>query len=78
MIYHVSKYSQDGIPVLSKDLSYCTNQKEYILNKNCLSKVLKVEIKDDTAVVEVLLIPQKLWNKERYMKIEKVDTSLKK
>ena len=78
VIYHVSASSQDGMPVLSKDLSYCTNQKEYILNKNCLSKVLKVEIKDDTAVVEVLLIPQKLWNKEKYNETEKVDTTHKK
>ena len=78
MIYHVSEASQDGIPVLFKDLSYCTNQKEYILNKNCLSKILKIEIKEDSAVIEVLLIPQKLWNKEKYIKTEKVDTHIKK
>ena len=78
VIYHVSATSRDGMPVLSKDLSYAINQKEYLLNKNCLSKVLKVEIKDDTAVVEVLLIPQKLWNKEKYIEIEKVDTTHKK
>ena len=78
VIYHILESSQDGMPILSKDLSYCINQKEYILNKNCLSKILKVEIKDDTAIVEVLLIPQKLWNKEKYMDSEKVDTNIKK
>ena len=78
VIYNISTASRDGMPILSKDLSYCTNQKEYILNKNCLSKILKVEIKDNTAVIEVLIIPQKLWNKEKYIKTEKVDTHIKK
>ena len=78
VIYNISTASRDGMPILSKDLSYCTNQKEYILNKNCLSKILKVEIKDNTAVIEVLIIPQKLWNKEKHIETEKVDTNLKK
>ena len=61
--YIIPSNSQDGIPLLSSDLNYYLPRKEYVLNKDALSKVLDVEVKENTAHISVLLIPKRIWNK---------------
>ena len=62
--YIIPPYSQDGIPLINEQLSYSPNQNEYIIERNSLSKVIDVEIKDDQAIITVLLIPKSIWNKK--------------
>lgn len=67
--YIIPPYSQDGMPLINDQLSYSPNQNEYIIERNSLSKVIDVEIKDNQAIITVLLIPKSIWNKK-----EKTDT----
>lgn len=60
--YIVPNKSNDGIPLLTNNLSYSSNQEEYLLNRNTLSRVLDVKIDNDTAIITVLVIPKSLWN----------------
>ena len=61
--YIIPPNSQDGIPLTTEDLSYSTNQQEYLIERHSLSKVIDVEINDNTAVITALLIPKSIWNK---------------
>ncbi len=58
--------SQDGIPLLTKELSYSENQAEYLLNKGTLLKIIDVKIdeKSNTAYLQTILVPQRIWNFE--------------
>lgn len=62
-VYIIPPYSNDGMPLTSSVLSYSPNQKEYLLGRNCLSKVVDVKIDGNSAIVTAVLIPQKIWNK---------------
>lgn len=62
--YLIPPDSQDGIPLITDDLSYSKNQQEYLIERNSLSKVLDVEIKNDSAILTVVLIPKKIWDKK--------------
>lgn len=61
--YIIPPNSQDGIPLTTKELSYSTNQQEYLIENHSLSKVIDVEINDNTAVITAILIPKSIWNK---------------
>lgn len=61
--YLIPPNTQEGMPLLSEKLSYSTNQQEYVLQRNTLSKVLQVEINKETAKITALVIPKKIWNK---------------
>ena len=61
--YIIPPNSQDGIPLTTEELSYSTNQQEYLIERHSLSKVIDVEINDNTAVITALLIPKSIWNK---------------
>ena len=61
--YIVPANSQDGIPLTKKELSFVTSESEYLINKDSLSKVLKVELEGNNAIITAVLIPKKIWNK---------------
>lgn len=61
--YIIPPNSNDGIYLGNRDLSYSTNQEEYILNKATLSKVIDVKVNGETAEITAILIPKKIWEK---------------
>ena len=69
--YIIPPNSQDGIPLITDDLSYSKNQQEYLIERGSLSKVIDVEIKENTAILMVVLIPKKIWDKESVKEVEK-------
>lgn len=61
--YIIPEGSQDGIPLIKEEISYATNEMEYLLNKNSLSRVVDVKIEGNNAIITVVLIPRQLWDK---------------
>jgi len=64
IIYLIPGNCQDGIPLTTKDLSYSPAQQEYVLDCGTLSKVLKVEVTENQAILTVLLVPKYIWDKK--------------
>ena len=64
--YIIIPNSQDGIPLITNDLSYSKSQQEYLINRSSLSKVIDVEIINNTAIITAVLIPRSIWNKQDY------------
>ena len=62
--YIIIPNSQDGIPLITDDLSYSKDQQEYLINRSSLSKVVDVKINNETAIITAVLIPKKVWNKQ--------------
>ncbi len=62
--YLIPKDSHDGISLINDNLSYSTNQNEYLLDKGTLSKILEVEIdkKNNKAYLYSVLIPKRLYD----------------
>ena len=62
--YLVPGEAKDGIAVLTDDASYSKGQHEYILNRDSLAYVSKVEVSEsgDKAQLDMLLIPRELYN----------------
>lgn len=62
--YLVSKECNDGLPLLSDELSYSKIQSEYLINKGSLFKIIDVSISEDQtkAYLKMILLPQKIWN----------------
>lgn len=69
--YIIPALSQDGMPLLTDSLSYSKGQNEYVLNRGALSKVLDVQVANDTAFLKVLLIPKSVW--DRGPKVDRMD-----
>ena len=46
-------------------------QKEYVLDKNSLCMVIDVEIENDNAIITAILIPKKIWDREKEVKQHK-------
>ena len=67
IIYIIPKNSNDGIPLLTEQLSYSTNLNEYLLDRCTLSKVLGVKIEGNTAVITTVLIPKHIWDKKQHI-----------
>lgn len=62
--YLIPEESNDGIPLLTDELSYSKVQSEYLINKENLSKIVDVKISLDgtKAYLKAILVPQKIWN----------------
>lgn len=67
IVYKVDGNYSSGALLLDDDLTFSTSQAEYLINRDSLSKVNEVIIKDDTATIYVTLLPSKLWDKKRYL-----------
>lgn len=67
IIYIIPKDSNDGIPLITEQLSYSINLNEYLLDRCTLSKVLGVKIEGNTAVITTLLIPKHIWDKKQHI-----------
>ena len=63
VVYHIPGESNDGIPLITEDLSYSKEQHEYLLNCRTLSYVEEVRVEGNTAHIHVIMIPKKVWNK---------------
>ena len=62
--YLIPKESNDGLPLITDELSYSKDQNEFLLNKSSLLKIIEVKISSDgkKAYIKAVLIPQKMWN----------------
>ena len=56
----VDKYINDY------ETSYSTNQNAFLLDKSSLSKVIGVVINEDSAILTVVLVPKKIYDKDKY------------
>ncbi len=65
--YLIPKGSKDGCFLLDDNLSYSKNQKEYLLDKGCLTKVVDVKIdkENQKAYLRSILIPKEKWNEKK-------------
>lgn len=63
--YLIPSDSNDGALLINDDLSYSTNQNEFLLNSGALTKVMDVSIDEanNTAILTVVLIPKKIYDK---------------
>ena len=63
--YLIPSDSDDGALLTSEDTSYAVGQNEFLLNKASLFKVIdvKVDKNTNTAVLTVVLIPKKIYDK---------------
>ncbi len=63
--YLISPECNEGALLSNTELSYYSGKEsEYLISNNSLSKVVDVQINGDTAVLTVVLIPEKVWNLE--------------
>ena len=65
--YLIPKDSKDGISLINDELSYSTNQNEYLLDKGSLSKIIQVEVdkENNKAYLYAILIPKRLYDYEK-------------
>lgn len=71
VVYIIPKDSNDGLPLLTEQLSYSKNLNEYLLDRCTLSKVLGVRIEGNTAVITTVLIPKNIWDKKQQIEAPK-------
>lgn len=71
VVYIIPKGSNDGLPLLTEQLSYSKNLNEYLLDRCTLSKVLGVRIDGNTAVITTVLIPKNIWDKKQQIETPK-------
>ena len=66
--YLIPENSDDGIALLSDNLSYSTNQTEFLLRDSSLFKVISVSIDttNNVAFMKLMLIPERIWNYPDY------------
>lgn len=64
--YLVSSECNDGVLLVNNDTSHYLGESEYLMDKGSLSKVINVKVdKDnDTAIMTVVLIPKKIYDRE--------------
>lgn len=62
--------SDDGIPLVMDDVSYSKGKCEFVINSSSLFKVIDVSVDElhQTASMKVLLIPEKVWNYQDYIR----------
>ncbi len=62
--YLIPHECEDGIPLITDELSYSKGQLEFLLNRDCLSKVINVKINESSnkAYLKVLYIPRRIWD----------------
>ena len=70
--YLIPEESKCGIPLVGFDMSYSSNQYEYLIDKGTASKVLDVSFDEEGyAHIKALHIPKHVWNKE-YTETEEI------
>ena len=64
--YLVSSECEEGALLVNRDTSHYSDENEYLMDKGSLSKVIdvKVDKDNDVAVITVVLIPRKIYDKE--------------
>ncbi|MBQ2873093.1 MAG: hypothetical protein IJE89_03740 [Bacilli bacterium] len=64
--YLVSSECEEGVLLVNRDTSHYSDENEYLIDKGSLSKVIDVKVdKDsDTAIITVVLIPRKIYDRE--------------
>ena len=68
--YLIPEESNCGIPLVGYDMSYSSEQKEYLIDKGTVTKILDVTYDEDGfAHLRALHIPKHIWNKP-YSSIE--------
>ena len=77
--YLIPDGSDDGIALLSDEISYSPNQAEFLINSSTLFRVISVSVdeKNNVAYMKVLLIPQRIWNTQDY-EMERISNNLSK
>lgn len=60
--YLIPSENSDGALLLNNEMSYSTNQNEFLLNKASLSKVVDVKIENNKAILTVVLVPKKVYD----------------
>ena len=68
--YLIPKGSDDGVPLLTEDISYSKELDEFLINSSSLFQVIDVQINEErqVAYLKVLLIPERIWNYQDYQK----------
>lgn len=63
--YLIPEECNDGLPLITDDLSYSKVQSKFLINKDSLSKVIDVIVSEDEkmAYLKVVFIPKKIWDK---------------
>lgn len=77
--YLIPAGSDDGIALLDESISYSPNQEEFLIKSSSLFKVLEVKVDstNNVAFLQVMLIPERVWNYPDYEK-EKQDIQTRK
>ena len=62
--YLVSSEYDEGVLLQNNDMSYSTNQNEYLINKGSLSKVIDVNVDKELnqAELTLVIVPRKKWD----------------
>ena len=62
--YFIPKECNEGLPLINDYLSYCKFQNEFLINKNCFSKIVDVKISEDNekAYLKAMVIPRRVWD----------------
>ena len=60
--YLISSDFEDGLLLIDNELTYSVCQNEFLIDKSTLSKVVDVNINDNSVVLTVVPIPKKIWN----------------
>lgn len=64
--YLIPRESTEGALINAYETSYSTNQNEFLLDKGSLSKVIDVVINGNSAILTVVLVPKKIYDKDKY------------
>lgn len=78
--YLIPKGSDDGVGLVSEQITYSKSLDEFLINSFSLFKVVDVEIDkaNNTAFIRALLIPEKIWNYKDYSHNRREINTLKK
>ena len=62
--YYIPQECNDGLPLITSELSYSKVQSEFLINKGSLSKIIDVDISEDEtkAYIKAILVPKKIWD----------------
>lgn len=76
--YLIPKECEEGLPLITDDLSFSKVQTEFLLNSESLSKIVDVKIdpQNKTAHIVMVYVPQIIWNKR--LREEKEESDIKR
>lgn len=61
--YLIPSEFSEGLPLITKDLSYSSIGHEFLINAGSLSKIVDVIIEGNTAYLTAVFVPKKVWDK---------------